>query len=497
MPTVRLQYRPGIDVERSPSLNRGGWTASNLCRFRMGVAESMLGWKRYVNSSVVGIGRALHWWQDLSGSTWIGVGTTDKLYLVQIGDFVEITPVGFTGAANWTLDNFGQNLIACPSGQGLFLWTPGVPILPASQITQAPLMNGAFVVMPTQIVLAYGCAPLAGGAIDPLLVRWCDQSDYTAWSPTTTNQAGSYRLSRGSRIVGGLQMPGHSVIWTDTDVWTGQYIGFPLVFSFMLAESNCGLIGQHAATILGDTVYWMSDHGFFRLGPQGIQQIPCSVWDVVYKDIDPNNRVNCVAGTDYHYSEVWFFFPSLGRDIDSYVKFNVAENAWDYGAATDSAVNPMARSAWTDQNQPGNPLSMDSRGYLVQAETGFTADDEGAISGSIRSGYQDLSEGRDIVLVDQFIPDFLWDGPTPEIAVTFYFRNWPSDQPTTIGPFSVKPDTEFVTLRLERKVKVGNKTITAYPAPRAREVAIQIDTVSGWWRWGAPRLCTAMAGRSP
>ncbi len=516
MPMLRLAFRGGVDVERSPSLNRDGWAVSNLIRWRSGVPEAVLGWMQTVASAIAGVARAMHYWADLAGQGHIAVGSNTNLYVTNFvanaNVLVDITPsVGFipgppsSGAGVpfslliWSLDNFGQDLLANPSGQGIFKWTP--PFLPplATLIATAPAANNGLIVLDQlQIVLAWGCTPLGGGAGDPMLLRWCDQSDDTDWTPSTTNQAGSYRLPHGSRIIGGLQIPGMALIWTDIGLWSVQYIGFPLVFSIQPIGANCGLIAQKALAVQGQVVYWMSDHGFFRLTGGGPDQMPCPVWDVVYKNLNAANQDKCLVGTNYHYSEVWFFYPSIGGgsgEIDSYVKVNIQEGEWDYGPATPGVPNAMARTAWTDQNNPGHPIGVDLGGLMQQVDIGFTQNGGAAIPSSIRSGYMDIADGGQLMTVDKFLPDFLWDGPNPSLNLTLYFRKWPGDQPTVMGPFTITPTTEYVTLRSARQVTIGGVTVTAYPAIRAREVAVEVDGQAGWWRWGNPRLRRAPAGR--
>lgn len=285
-----------------------------------------------------------------------------------------------------------------------------------------------------------------------------------------------------------MQIPLTVFIFTDLDVWSMRYIGFPLIYGFSQIASNCGLIAQGAAVILGSVPYWMSDHGFYRMGSGGAEQIPCSVWDVVYKDLDAVNQDKCIAASDSDYSEVFFFYPSLSGgtgEIDSYVKFNIAENIWDYGR--------LARTAWTDQNKPSNgvagtPFGADLNGLIQQHDLGFD-DDGAAMTGIfIRSGYLDMQDGGQQMVANRLIPDFLWDGDNPTISVRFLFRNFPGDTPTVAGPFTITPATNFVT--------VG--TLVPFPTigVRAREVAIEIDceALGAWFRHGVSRLRTAPDG---
>ncbi len=278
-----------------------------------------------------------------------------------------------------------------------------------------------------------------------------------------------------------------------------SYIGFPLVFSFTQVGSNCGLIGQKAATVLGGVPFWMSDHGFFTLSGQGPTQLPCPVWDSVYKDLDTANQDKCFAAPNYHFSEAMFYFPSLSGgtgEIDSYVKVNLQEGEWDFGPNGGPGIpNPMSRTAWTDQNQPGDPVSVDLGGLLQQAESGFTMDNAGIIPASFRTGFQDISDGGQLMCVDRFVPDFKWLGPNPSLSLTIFFREWPGDTPTTMGPFTIKPSTEKITLRLPKQLTTGTTNYTTWAAPRAREVALQLDnTGNGWWRMGACRAHIFPAG---
>lgn len=499
MPEIRLQFRPGIDLEKSPTAQRGGWSASNLIRWRDGLPEKLGGWVHFCATPLTGVCRTLHYWSDLSGVPWLAAGTHNSLFVEYEGALYDITPAGFVpmtvssedgpfSLGIWSLDNFGEDLIAIPYGRGVFLWTPppaaqeppAFDLAPATQISEAPaICRGGFVAMPQQIIMVYGCTPLGGGAPDPMLIRWCDEGDETDWTASSENQAGSFRLPRGNLIVGAIQAPLVALFWTDFDVWIAQYIGFPLVFGFTQLYANCGLIAQNARAILGGEVYWMSDHGFFVYNGAGVAQIPCPVWDFVFRDIDENNSDKCIAAANFHFSEIGFFFPSLSGgtgEIDSYVKYNVAEKSWDVGR--------LARTAWTDENRPGPPFAVDPGSNLIMqhdAEGVFDADGAPMTGVSLRSGYQDLRDGTDIAFVDRLIPDFLWDGPTPSLTMSLYFRNWPGDTSQVQGPFTITPSTEYVSLRV-----------------RAREMAVEIDcsaALGSWFRLGVPRLRVAADGR--
>src|SRR6202453_2949271 len=203
-------------------------------------------------------------------------------------------------ADDWTLDNFGEILIACPDRDQSFQSTPFQPIYQwdegagqATIITNAPPVNdGVFVAMPQRQIIAWGST--ATGIQDPLLINWCDVNNPNQWIALVTNQAGSFRISKGSRIVGCAQGPQQAIVWTDVDVWSMQYIGAPLVYSFNEIGAGCGLIARKAATSVNGIYYWMGFSQFYTLSSNGVQPIPCPIWDVIFQNL--NAGVDAVSG---------------------------------------------------------------------------------------------------------------------------------------------------------------------------------------------------------
>ncbi len=497
---TKLVFRGGIDLELTPLTNKGGWSNGNLVRFRSGQPEKRLGWVA-VSDPLDGVCRGLHFWSDLTGLTYTAAGTTTNLFLIGQPN-LDITPFGYvpgpvsSGAMPfslriWSLDNFGQDLIAIPSGGPVYLWVPPDTATRAAAIIAAPAKSqGGFVASQLQIIMAYGCTPLLGGNQDPMLVRWCDQGNFNDWTASTTNQAGSYRLPRGNRIVGGMQTTTVGLLWTDFSLYAASYIGFPLVFSFTEIGENNGLIAQMAKAMAGTVPYWMSDHGFFRMGGGAAEQIPCSVWDFVFKDLDEHNQDKCIAALDYHYSEIMFFFPSDSGgtgEIDSYVSLNIAENLWDCGR--------LIRTGWTDSNRPGHPLGVDEAGIVMEHDTSVDANGAPMTGVFVQSGFVDVEDGGAISLINRVIPDFLWQpgsAPDASLDISFLFRNYPGETPTTAGPFTITQQTQFVTL-----TSLLADGVTPAVGVRAREIAIRIssDGLGVFWRCGTNRVRGQPDGR--
>jgi hypothetical protein len=317
--------------------------------------------------------------------------------------------------------------------------------------------------MPQRQIVAYGST--FNGIKDPLLVRWCDIGNFTSWVGTVSNQAGSFRIPKGSRIVSGLQGPQQGILWTDLSVWSMQYIGLPLVWSFNEIGTGCGLIGRKAAATLSGTIYWMSQSQFFSLGGSGVSPIPCPIWDVIFQDIDENNVDRVICATNARFGEVTWYYPTIGSGgiPTKYVKYNTLLGQWDFGDLT--------RTAWIDQSVLGPPIGAGEDRVIYQHEV--TQDADGApINAYIQTGYFALQEGDLKTFVDQMWPDMKWGlyGGTQnaQVKITFYVVDYPGQTPK-VSEHLVTRNTTFITPRI-----------------RGRLVAIRIESndLGSFWRLG-------------
>ncbi|WP_027584720.1 hypothetical protein [Bradyrhizobium sp. Ai1a-2] len=381
-------------------------------------------------------------------------------------------------AVDWSLDNFGEDLIANPQGGPIYFFQPNAGFQTMELVATGPAFNnGIFVAMPEQILVCWG-STLSNGQQDLLLVRWSDSEDFTNFQVTAATQAGSFRIPTGSRIVAGLQGPQQALIWTDIDVYAMQFLGPPFVFGFNKLSSGCGLIGPHAVTSLRGNVYWLSFGTFFVLSGNGVQAIPCSVWDVIFQDLDTANQSKCVVGANSEFDEVIYFYPSKSGgtgECDKYVKLNVSEGTWDFGN--------MPRAAWIDQSVLGPPIGAAPNGLVFQHETSNDADGQPLIS-TFTTGYFVLSEARDFMFVDWLFPDMKWgvfNGPqTASVQITINVVTFPNDPPLVFGPFTVSQAVEFINLRL-----------------RGRQISLTFmsSDLGSFWRLGNIRIRSAPMGR--
>lgn len=391
-------------------------------------------------------------------------------------------------AIDWTLDNWGDTLIACPYGLTfgalvsdplggpIYSWSPQSNSPTLNVIPEAPVANsGVFVAMPQRQIIAWGST--FNGVQDPLLLRWCEVEDYTQWIALPTNQAGSYRIPKGSKIVGCIQGPQQGLVWTDLALWAMQYVGPPYVYSFNEIGTGCGLIGPKAAASLNGIVYWMSQSQFFMLSPGGVQGIPCPIWDVIFQDLDTTNLDKIRVAPNSRFGEISWFYPTLGNggEINAYVKYNVALNQWDFGT--------LSRTAWINQSVLGPPIGGTPGGIIYQHETSSNADDQ-PMTSYFQTGYFTLAEGDLLTYIDQFWPDAKWGyyagTQDANLLLTFYVLNYPGDTPQVYGPYEVTQATQYISPRF-----------------RGRLVSIKIESndINSFWRMGAMRYRISPDGK--
>lgn len=394
-------------------------------------------------------------------------------------------------ATDWTSDNWGALALACPSGGGVYVYDTVGGFVNAKLVATAPPFNGGiFVSTSLQMLFCWGSTqvnaagqtPPVGVERDPMLVNWSNLGDYTLFTPSTTNQAGGFRIPIGSTIRTGMAVSNQNLFWTDLDLWAANYAGYPLVFGFNKIGAGAGAISSHAVQQLNRGIYWMGPSNFFRYAGSGagVEPLPCPVWDAVFQNLNTTYTSNVRAMPNTDFNEVGWLYPSaasISGECDSYVKFNVSEqtNPWDYGTLT--------RSAWIDRTIVGPPLSAIPTGLIYQQET--TRDADGApMSCSFTTGYFMIAEGEDFAFVDQIIPDMKWSiysgGSSAQVYLTFNVVDYLGDTPTQYGPYLMTSTTEYITVRIRG---------------RQMSVTLASNDAGSFWRLGRIRYRWAPAGR--
>ena len=360
----------------------------------------------------------------------------------------------------WTHDNYGEDLIINPRGGGIYRWvendgieTRAVELATTSGANLVPTVGLQVITSETdRHLVVLGADPISGssrtGTIDPMLVAFSDQENPLEFEPLATNTAGSLRLSSGSSIVGGIKARQEILIWTDTSLYSMNFIGPPLTFAINLINEGAGLIGPKAMCNSPKGVYYMSKKGFYYYNGS-VQQIPCSVQDYVFSDLDESQSYKCFAGLNEEFSEVWFFYPSLADDtteISRYVIYNYEEGTWSIGS--------LERYSWLAAGVLDKPLAGGENGskYVYEHEKGFN-NDESAMDGVfIESADIDIGDGDRFVFLKRILPDILFvndtgTSQTPAINVVVKRRDFNNQTLSTDSTTQITTSTTFGSLR--------------------------------------------------
>ena len=246
---------------------------------------------------------------------------------------------------NWSIDNFGEDLLATVSAGATYFWntSSGLSSNRATVVTNAPSKSRFNLVsMPDRHVFLFGTETTIGSTstADDLFLRFSSQEDYTTWTPTATNTAGSYRIQDGSKIMDAIRSRNAVLVWTDTSLHALQFVGAPFTFNLSQIGANCGAVSQHCAVDVNGTAFWMSQNSFYKFDG-AISKMPCSVQDYVFEDFNITQQPETYAAVNSEFNEVTWFYCSLNaQQIDRFVTYNYLEDCWSTGS--------LARTAWQD-----------------------------------------------------------------------------------------------------------------------------------------------------
>ena len=301
-----------------------------------------------------------------------------------------------------------------------YIMPNGVNITSLAGSSDAPIIqNYIYVSDVSRFVFAFGCNDYASTVQNPMLVRWSDQESLTNWTPSSTNQAGSVQLSHGSSIITAIQTRQEILVWTDSAIYSMQYIGPPVVWSSQLMGDNISILGQNAAAQASGVVYWMGVDKFYLYDGR-LQTLNCDLRRYIYQDINLQQNQQVFASTNEGFNEVWWFYCSTGSlEIDRYVVYNYLEKVWYYGT--------MARTAWLDSGLRDYPIAATYSYNLVNQEYGLDNNETGTpagITAYISSAEFDIDDGDRFGFVWRMLPDLTFAGsdasPTPEVTYTLY-----------------------------------------------------------------------------
>jgi hypothetical protein len=394
----------------------------------------------------------------------------------------------------WSHTTFGEDLIINPRSGGLYYWDFSLGF--ANRAVNIATLSGADEV-PAECnivrlseqdrhVMAFGCTPLGGGDLDPLLIRFSSQENFLDWNPKPTNTAGDLRISAGNQIVAVQQTSQQMVILTDASLHTVQFVGPPFTFGLREVATGLSSAGPNCAVAANDVVYWMG-LGEFYMYDGVVREIPCPIKEYVFdQTFDSDRRDIVFAAHNSSFSEIWWFYPcTISGDCTRYAVYNYEQQVWYYGT--------LPRTAWVDRGTSLNPIAAGLDGSLYEHEVGNndgSTNPPSPISAYAQSSPVDLGEGDQFMFVTRMLPDVTFRSSTnePLATITLTAQNFPGgeffgDQPNPVARTTAVPVEQF--------------TRQTFVRLRGRAMALRIESnkVGTAWRLGSPRVDVRTDGR--
>ena len=400
----------------------------------------------------------------------------------------------------WSQSNFGEDLILGHRGGELFYWdatngveTRAVLVSSRAGASDVPVVQNLILVSDiSRFVFCFGTNEIGSTTLDPTLLRWSDQENAENWTPSATNQAGSLRLSRGTEIVAASQARQEVLVFTDSSLYSLQYVGAPAVWTANVVGENISISSQNAVGYANGVAYWMGKDKFYKYDGR-TSPLKCDVRRYVFNDFNTEQYSQVFSGTNESFHEVWWFYcSSSATNIDRYVIYNYLEDIWYYGT--------LARTAWLDSGLRDNPLAATYDNNLVDHESGID-DNQGsstaAITAYVESSEFDLDDGHKFMHVNRIIPDVSFDGSTatsPVVTMTLKpLRNSGSGIHSTPSLGGVNNAT--VTRTASSPVEVFTDQINVRVRGRQLSMRIESSAEGVTWQLGAPRLDMRPDGR--
>ena len=422
-------------------------------------------------------------------------------YLIGIGSQLRL----------WSNDNYGQDLVIAPRGGGIYYWQDS-----GSVNTRAVSLNtlattngyaGTYVPNKTNQVLtssiqrfvtAMGANSYVSGSpntvFNPMLVRWSDQNNPYQWVPDITNQSGEFALTNGSFIMGARTTRQENLIWTDSALYSMQYLGAPYVWGFNILMDNISVMSPNSMITVNNVTYWMGGDKFYMYSGR-VETLPCALRQYVFADINKDQAFQVFAGTNEGYNEIWWFYvsnSSNGTSIDKYVIYNYVDRVWYYGT--------MARSAWLDSGIRQYPMAADYNNRILYHES--SVDDNAGetplpINAYVQSSDFDIGDGHAFGFVWRILPDVNFNGSTvnnPSVAMTVKPRQ-------NSGTPYCQADSPVVTsndnFSLRGTYDIQQFTGQVYTRLRGRQLSFRIESnaLGVAWQLGMPRLDIRPDGR--
>jgi len=379
-------------------------------------------------------------------------------------------------------DSAGTLINAGSTGTGVYI----------SLIVDVPTVVNTFTVSDTsRFVLTFGCNDYGSATLNPMLIRWSNQDDLYNWTPNATNQAGSIQISHGSEIVTTVQTRQEIIVFTDSAVYSMQYLGPPYIWQTQILGDNISIIGPNAAGIASGIVYWMGVDKFYAYDGR-VQTLNCDLRRYIFNDFNQDQNQQVFCGTNEGFNEIWWFYCSANStQVDRYVIYNYLERAWSYGT--------MGRTAWIDSGLRSYPVAATLDRNLVNHEDGIddnTTATTAPINAYISSSEFDIGDGHNFGFVWRVLPDLTFSNSVnsstnadPQVTMTLYgLTNSGSGSTSNAGAAVASSSTYLITEEFTGQI---------YTRMRGRQMIFKIESnqVGTTWQLGAPRIDIRQDGR--
>jgi len=405
----------------------------------------------------------------------------------------------------WSQDNFGEDLVMCVRDGGVYYWdasvgtgTRAVPLSSLAGAQATPTI--ARIVIVSELdrhVLAFGCDPEGNpGVQDPLTIRFSDQENAAEWRTLPTTTAGELQIGTGSGIIAAVQTKQQVIVFTDISVHALQYIGAPFTFGIQEVSTSITIAGQNAAVTVGDMVFWMGI-GQFYVYDGAVQQLPCTVKEYVFSDINTAQLQKVYGGNNTAFAEVWWFYPSAdSQTTNRYVIYNYEQQVWYYGE--------LARTAWVDRGLISYPLAASADGYVYYHENGLndgSVNPPTALTPYIESSALGFGDGDKFMFATRVIPDLTFRNSTsgtPTATMRFSAQNFPGGTFFGTDTDSVAQTESLAEAKANQQYfPVEQFTEQLFIRLRGRSMAMRIESneTNTAWRLGDPRIDVRTDGR--
>jgi len=405
-------------------------------------------------------------------------------------------PTGLTAGTTYYLRNVSgltANLSATPVGS--LITTSGTQSGTQSMVLEdVPKFQYSLLISDAlRYLLVFGTNDLDSSIVDPMLIRWCDQESLVDWRPVSGNTAGSIRLSHGSQIIAVQQQRQEVLVWTDSALFSIQYLGPPLVWGSQILADNTSIIGPNATAIASGVTYWMGVDKFYMYNGR-VQTLNCDLRRHVFNDLNKSQNYQIFAGTNEGFNEVWWFYCSAdSTTVNRYVVYNYMENVWYYGT--------MARTAWSDSGLRSYPQAATYSYNIVDHERGVDDNESGtatAINAYIESSEFDIQDGHSLGYVYRILPDITFDGSeAASPAVTMTLIPMMNSGSGYNNPQSNSGSSSASVARTST-TQIEQFTGQVYVRVRGRQMIFKVESnqLGCAWQLGAPRIDIRPMGRA-